>query len=174
MDNYKKAIEQLAKNSTNIEFDNEGKEHAAIVLSSMIKNAKKDVKLYSGQLNSEVANNALFLNAFNKFIEAKFTIQVILEEIPNNTDGQSKALKRVVDLANNPVYNVSYKIADKSFRDNLSKLFHENKPYHFAVSDSKAYRIETDPKNYKAICNFNDTKITKKLENVFDAFFKRN
>lgn len=170
IDEYKKSVERLAQKRMNIEFDNEGYQHAAIVLESLFENAEKNVKMFSGTLNGDVASEIGFLKAFNKHIESRKELKIIVEEIPDKGH-QSKALKRVLELQNNPSYNVKLKVADANFIALLKRKFQSGNPYHFAVSDSRAYRVELDAKAYKAICNFNDERIAPKLEEVFDSYF---
>jgi len=172
MNNYKKAVEELAKNSENLEFDNKGNEHASVVLENMLKYAKKSFKIYTGNFNGDVANNDAFLKYFNKFIENKNEVKVIIESLPDDEVNYSKALKRIIDLNNNPAYNVKYKLATEAFKKELENIFQNKKPCHFSISDSKAYRVEIEPNTYKAIVNFNDPQITQKLELIFDNFFK--
>jgi len=172
MNNYKKAVEELAKNSEYMEFDNKGSEHASIVLENMLKYADTNFKIYTGNFNGDVANDDSFLKYFNRFIENKKEVKVIIESLPSDVLKYSKALKRIIDLNNNPAYNVKYKLATTTFKKDLENIFQSKKPYHFSISDSKAYRVEIEPNTYKAIVNFNDPQITKKLELIFDNFFQ--
>ena len=110
--------------------------------------------------------------SFNKYIESRRELKIILERIPDKVD-QSHALKRVLELENNPNFNVYIKIADQGFIDLLKSRFQSGNPYHFTISDSRAFRVEIDAHKYKAICNFNNEKIASKLEQVFDSYFDR-
>lgn len=170
MEDYKKAVQYMASEQVNNEFGNKGNEHAAIVLSNMLKYSKENFKMFSGSFNKDVTDDIEFIGELQSFLESGKTFQLYLEKYPQ--DHQiTGALKLVFDAqAKNPEA-VQIKEATQAFKDTLGAIFREGKPYHFAIADKKAFRIEIDAEGYKATCNFNDPRTAEKLTNIFNDHF---
>lgn len=168
-ENYDHAVEYFAQNSIDSQFDNEGPEHAATVLTQMLKHSN-EMRIFSGTFNSEVTNKTYFMKELDKFINEKKELYLILEQLPEK-EKQSSALKKVIEYSKTGAYNVQYKIANPKFIEKLENSFTSNRALHFAIGDDQSFRVETDFENYKARCNFNDKVISGKLKNIFDTYF---
>ena len=167
MDDYKNSIEFFAKNSESFEFENKGREHAAIVLQNMLKYSKTEFLIFSGCLDGDVADNVEFLFELEKYLESGKTFKLLLESDINSN--KSEALK-LVEKHSADSDNVKIKIASTSFLGEIKSLF-EGEILHFSVADSKAFRLETDRKDFKAIGNFNDSIPSEALKGLFDTEF---
>ncbi|RLA82874.1 MAG: hypothetical protein DRG78_05985 [Epsilonproteobacteria bacterium] len=167
MEEYNTAVEFLAQNSINSEFLNKGSKHAAVVIGNMLKNSEQ-IRLFSGTLDDEVTGIENLKKELENFIKENKKIYLLLESIPKNP---SPALKLVMNYANTHPNNAKYKIIEQSFINNLKSNFKLGNALHFAVGDDKSFRVETDMKEYKAICNFNNRVIASKLKNIFDTYF---
>lgn len=170
IDAYEKAVDHYGKNKIDAEFTNKGPEHASIVVSRIFEYAKYSVKIFTGTLNSQVADSPKYMQALHRYVNSGRPLFVIVEEMPQLVDC-SNALKFVIESSNNPLLNVKYKIATPEFIESVSNSFISHNPYHFMIADDSIYRVETEREEFKAICNFNDEKITKRLAKTFDAFF---
>ena len=51
---------------------------------------------------------------------------------------------------------------------NFSNNFIKKKKFHFTVGDENMYRFETDTKEFQAVCNFDDSATSKRLNEYFD------
>lgn len=173
MDNYKTAVEFYAKNLVDTQFKNKGPEHAAIVSSRIFEYSENYVKIFTGKLNSEVADNPDFIKSLKRFIQnTDKKLYIVVENIPEN-EHMSNALKLVVESSKNPLLNVKLKVATLDFLESVKKSFKSRSLYHFMIADGKMYRIEIGKDEYKAVCNFNDTEWVKILNKTFDNFFDK-
>lgn len=170
MDAYEQAVDFYAKNCIDSEFPNKGSEHATIVISRIFEYAEQYVKIFSGKLNSDVADNPKFIQSLKRYINSGKKLEVIVEEIPEID--KSNALKLIIESSKNPMLDVSIKKASNEFLESVRNSFKSKNIYHFIVSDDRAYRVEVDKNNFKARCNFNDTHISSILNNTFSNFFK--
>ena len=173
MDSYKKAIEFYANNAENKEFGNKGADHAAIVVTNLIRIAKKELRIYSGNLCTEVANNNFLVRQLKLFLEDGKKLRLILDELPSE-ENRSAALKIILNSVDNPLHDVKYKVDKEDIvKTDQEANFKDNKCHHFMVADDNAYRFETDIVLYQAFGNFNDQKVANKLINIFDTFFEK-
>ena len=78
MDDYLRATQILSTSKTNLEFDIQGLEHTAIVLSCIIDNARNNVKIFSRSLSGSIANQPIFTKSLNKYIESKKELTILL------------------------------------------------------------------------------------------------
>ena len=170
---YQKAVTDFADKKANFEFTNKGKHHAEIVVANLIKTAEKELLIYSGSLNKDVANNSYLVKTLNQFLESGKKLRLIVDSLPPEQE-RSEALKQILVSENNPLRDVRIKEdIDQSFANKLSDMFSDKQAHHFMVADGRAYRLEIDAEEYKAICNFNDEKIASTLKNLIDQYFKK-
>jgi hypothetical protein len=167
-DSYKEAVQYFSKNKVNSDFTNKGKVHAAIVLQNMLETTEKELRMFSGSFSSKVTSDTSFLKSLTRYIESGKKFELLLEDIP---DFPSPALEKIIDASKNPVLNVEYKIATQDFINELENVFTDGKKHHFAVSDSRAYRLEFDPDEFTALVNFNEPETASILDVVFTRFF---
>lgn len=170
MDKYREAVEHMAATKMDNEFGNKNMQHAAIVLSTMLKNATESFKIFSGEFHSDVTHNPEFLKSLEEYLKSGKTFKLLLAKIPEE-DKRSDALRMVIEYAKTHKETVFCKEAEESFINSPQELFNGKIPYHFSVADNTAFRLEVDAQEYKAICNFNDQKIGKNLSDLFDKNF---
>lgn len=165
---YKEYIESLAAGSESVEFYNSGPEHAAIVLSTIFKTARRCVKVYCANMLSEaVSNSEDYRKAVDEFLE-RFTV----------VDNQNPPLQIIFSnpikdaFRRTPIYEVLYKhrnkIQIKSINAGVENIRYKGIPAHFTCADDRMYRLETDIVNKKAFGNFNDTQGAMVVTNAFD------
>lgn len=162
LSSYKKYISDLANNNQDELFFNSGKEHAIVVLSTILNKAKNHVKIYAGNLNGGIANSPAYQDAMRQFLAREGKVTVLLEEY---------------NPANKPEIFQVFKLYKKLFPNNVELKTHNQiiteggkqyNPIHFCVADGKMYRIERDVVNFAAQGNFNDSNVAGELEEVFD------
>jgi len=169
IEEYTEAVNYFAEQKDDMLFTNKGKDHAAIVLCAMLKNAEGKVDIFSGSLNRDVADDTRFLDALKEFIDSGKTLRVLLEsDIPTEP---SKALNMVMDAAKKSKL-VQYKTLKEEDKEKMSKLFKDGQLHHFAVADRRALRLETDAIDFKALVSFNDPEYAGSLQIMFNEFFK--
>ena len=171
MDDYKKAVIDFSNNKKDFQFTNKGEQHAAIVVANLIRTTDNELRIYSGKLNRDVANDKYLVKMLNSFLESGKILYLILDEMPSDEE-ISESLRQIIESSENPLRNVAIKIdTDSLFKEKLAKIFTDEKPHHFMIGDNLSYRLEIDAEEYKAICNFNNIKIVTTLKKQFDEFF---
>ncbi len=159
---YEKSVNDLANKDASFQFENRGANHARIVVTAILNSSKNIVYMYSGSLNSDVTEDENFLSTLDGFLDKEITFKLLLDYLPKENE-QSKALKKVLDASTNAHVIV------KKISKEAKKLLKDTG--HFIVADQKAYRYETDPSEYKALCNFNDKELSKQLIELFTLSF---
>lgn len=151
---YKKAIENLAANKDPHIFDNANPEHAAIVLGNILKNSNEKVQIFAGDFNGNVSDNEYYLVNLTTYLNKNKPLYIIFENQPNP---DSLALKLIKQYPTNP--NISIFI--------LKEDTGLHKYPHFTIGDGRMFRMETEKKQYKAICSFNNKEIVQAFEKTF-------
>jgi len=167
MKDYEKSIKFLAANSEDFEFTNKGAEHASIVLVNMLNQTEDEFLMFSGTFNSDVADQDAFLFALERYLESGKKFKLLLEE---EIKKESKAFKLFKKYAKKDGI-VEFKQASQDFINEVKDIF-EGNILHFAVSDSKRYRLETDKENFKAIGNFNDPQLAQSFKDLFEDNYR--
>lgn len=170
---YKEAVEYFSNSEKNFEFTNKGIPHAATVVSNIIRTAKEELLIYSGNMNRDVANDQNMVEMMRVFLDSGKKLRIVVDEIPNEED-RSESLKLILESEYDLTKDVLIRIDENNiFADGLKQLFEDGEAHHFMVADGQAYRFEIDAKQYKAICNFNDTTIAGELKKTFNSLFEQ-
>lgn len=174
VNDYKKAVENLAINNSELIFNNSSPVHASIVLSSMIKHSDSEFRIYDDNLSGDIADlNEDFYTNLSEFIESNKTLKIVIDS--NHDDYKdTKIYKQLISYKNSHPQNVFIKISNDSFKETINKVFDKN--VNFAIGDKKSFRIEdimqTETGLRKAICCFNNSSMSKKLVSSFDLGFQ--
>jgi hypothetical protein len=162
---YHKILEELAKSELNVQFKNEGENHAAVVMSLLFNHSKEFIKIFAGQFNGDVSNKKVYKDALKKAIETDGKkLEVIFEKNPNRESGGFILLRQ---LQTNFPDRVSIKIANAEQLKEYKNILKDKEMVHFSVGDDCIYRYETDTVNFKAFCDFNDKKFANRLNDLF-------
>lgn len=163
MTEYEKTIKNLAKERENEVFYNSSDSHARVVLNSMIENAEKYVHIVCGNMCSEVSNNPEFLGVVEKFLseDSNRNFYVLFDKY----DSEFLNKKIAIILAKYPE-----QVIVKKFK-NAASLTYKGIRAHLAISDSRAFRLETDVEAKMAFGNFNDEEKSKVFDEVFNRYF---
>jgi hypothetical protein len=164
MNEYIELIEKLAKEHTNEVFYNSGETHAKVVLNNLINNSESYVETVCGNMCSEIADDSEYLAVVEKYLSdpKKKTYKILFDDY--NDDFKAKKIYSILGKFGNQV----------QVRRLLSKYKHieyNGIPIHFTVSDSSAFRIETDINKKMAWGNFNDKEKASELHQGFERFF---
>jgi hypothetical protein len=160
---YLQKIEYLALNQVNENFFNSGSNHALIVLNTIVRYAKNHIKVFAGNLCTDISNDKEYIDNLRTFFMNGGKMQVLLCDFNNDNNLSNKNISAVFkDFSKNVTLKKT---------KNVVIMPSEKNPIHFTVADSKMYRFETDTVNKIARGNFNDTRNSKILETVFDKLF---
>lgn len=175
---YRKAVEHYARDKKDYLFHNGGNEHALIILENLFKNANYKIRIAAQQLiNDEVVNTDVYMDSMREFLNREKTeLHIILAKKPDDNKLREKQHSFYRMLYRHPAYDqkrIEIK-AGKTFKAEEEGVEEEDSGHtvDFCTGDSRMYRFEFCIKERKAIANFNDEKVTERLNAKFDkAFF---
>ena len=154
-------IHRLADSQAEEAFTNSGPDRAAIVFNELFSNSSKEFRLYAGNLGGKISAKILYLSGLRQFLQKKHTIlKILVEDTTKLTQ-------------NTELFTILKEYKSKiQIRESLVKaMSKDGKEMHFAVGDENMYRIEVDPKNFKAVGSFNDLSESKELSALFKRIF---
>jgi hypothetical protein len=161
---YQKLLEESASSESKWPVFNDGKEHAAILMSVIFKNAKDYVYLYSRALSTDLSRFDIYYESLNDCINRGVDIKLLLQsQNAFSVDNPSIEL-----IKNKKSENVKILTIEQS---EVLKQRLNDMDIHFAVSDGKRYRLEYDIRDRKATSSFNDPSVANVLKGAFDAAF---
>ena len=173
MDAYRKEVERYAAQAENYLLHNKGPKHAKIIFENIFRNASHKIRIAANNLwNTEVVNTPEYIDALLNFLNhSESSLDILLTNMPTPDSIIAESGKQNIfkSLFNHRAYSEGRIIIKsgegKSFKATVGEL----KEVHFCTADSRMYRYENDIKERLAICNFNDPKTTKHLEELFDV-----
>lgn len=160
---YKDIIDRCAESGENFVINNGNAAYAAYLLTKFFVKAKKQVRIFTGELFAEVFDNQDLIDAAVKFLsnDADCKIVVAFQEEEGKS---SKVLERdFVKKLTTKLPKNSGKLEIYSISLDL-----DGQVNHFAVMDSSAFRYELDHDKKSAVANFGDQKNSSKLKEFFD------
>ena len=170
LEHYAKAVEVLAKSKSEFVFPNSSPDHAAIVISMMMKYSCDEVSIYDDCLNGDVTdkNPDLFFNSLAYFLSKgnKLNISVRDEHSIKRSHDLCVRLKEYAEQYPN---KIEIRKANDKFKKSI--ITHFKKDINFAVGDKKSYRLEIASDGRKAECSFNRPDYAKKLYSIFKENF---
>lgn len=175
-------------------FSNKGEAHASILMATLLANTEKSVSMYCQGLRPGILSgendedpkgwNGAYWAEFKKFFD---------KTIKSAAFGSNSV--RLLIQSENWLKNQPFKIVAKSLQDNetkdkikvkiikpenrdmienlLGKKNGKNINYNFSVFDNKAFRLEYDPDEYRAIGSFDDVAWCNLLNNLFEKAYKQ-
>lgn len=166
---YRTFVKERADSESNRTFYNDGAEDAVVVLSNIFSHSKKEVYLFSGSLDATITAHNDFISSLKSFFSNDGVLKVIIsDESINSVDDLPEPISTVLKT-----YLIAFPNQIQVKKSNATVNF-KGKDVHFAVGDSKMYRIEYDTKKFAAECCFNDTNTSSKLINTYNAIFSDN
>ena len=145
---YRELVDLVSEKDLDFDFPNSSIEHAKYVISKMIEKTKKNLLIYSRNLNNEVFNNEDILNSLKANKEA--SIKILLEEQDKPTVSNFKSNIKNIEIKN---------------------LKNRNDSFYFVVSDSQRIRICSRGIPHQARVNFNKKSLGEKLSKQFESLW---
>lgn len=171
---YYRDLKVLSEQRVSIQFNNKGKDHAILVMSEIFAKSHKRIKIFAGNFDGSVSNNALYTSKLQEFLgkAPDTSIEVVFEQTPNPN---SKALLLLKEKKNRCPNQVSLKLAlPEQIKKFQKYIVNETNMIHFTIGDNEKnifnkYRCETDVRKFVAILNFDDnTGFCNTLEKMHD------
>ena len=158
---YKKAVKESAENKSEDLIPNGGVEHAQVVIENLFNIARKNINIFSGQLNHKVYAVDNIVSSIDRFFnKTKGTLRILLQE-------------KDVTLENNDLIKLCREFSGRSEIKVVTDQEDKKRNNHFITVDDKAYRYEPDKNLTDAIVCFNAKEFVVKVNKVFNDLFKR-
>lgn len=168
MDEYKNYIADLAESKSSDIFYNSSPDHAAIVMGTIFNNSKSGLRIFAGNMCSEVSTNDYYLDNLSKYLEQGGSVKVLLNDHKENFF-QTK----VFELLSFHSFINPASVSVKTYSGKV-KLTKNDSEVHFTIGSSNSddtvqmYRLEDDIVNYIAYGSFNDSITSTILKTIFD------
>ncbi len=159
---YRQNIEKLMLAGSSELISNTLPKHAATLLACFFKNAKSEMKILCTNLGREVFDEPEVLNSMAAASRRGIPIQVLVRGEP---EAGSEFLRCFQEEA-----KLHPKVVIKTNAELQSDLI-KRLPSNFAVMDQKAFRLEPDCKNVKAVACMNLPSAAVKLSGMFDRLY---
>ena len=179
---YFEKVDSALALATNLLFSNGLPAHAVYLIERFFANAKKRVRLFSGNLRRtvggvDVYGNPRVAKAVEKMLTGGVSLQIVLHsaiDVDVNETWIDHPLVRIADhLKKAGGVSGSLDIRQSS-RDSIEHLRKYKFLNHWMVMDRTAYRLETDIRKAKAHVNFGDREMASALADIFDNVLFRS
>ena len=166
---YRRLIQDHLSKPDAPSFNNEGKEHALILMQEIFKFCKSKIKIFAKGLGGKLASDEEYIKAIEGYLEEGGEIEVLVE---NNTylNDNSSALNL---LSKRSIHNdrISCRVVKEGVVTMINSHFTALDNCNFLVGDGRVTRVEFNPENFKAVANFHDRLRAEKLNKIFDKYF---
>lgn len=163
---FKKAVDLLAKKQESYPIKHYGGEQSAIVLGTIFKYSEDVVKMFVGDLKGDVSNHDFYIEQFKNFIVRGGKIKVLIQDDANV---QRSKVKELLDMYSSMKASINIIETNRKF---VIEENGEEKEIHFAIGDNKYIRIEDDIEKYSGVASFNSPEIVKMLDTQFEAIYQ--
>lgn len=154
LDLYKSYIESLAKSKSEMTFTNSSRTHSVLVLESILRQSENNtMTIYLKKTDDMLYEDFTYVESLKNFaLNSKNKLNLIISD--KSKINESSILGKLIFTLNS-LDNVSLRfLANDIFPEYIN----------FAVSESNAFRIETeDQGKFNAIAGFNNKEIVDKL-----------
>ena len=176
---FREIVDAALENRKGLMISNSRTEHAVYLINKFLLNAKKVVRLYSGNLarrgsqtEIQVYEHPQIINAVRGLLKRGVALQIVVQEPLDVEVGWSaedhpiaQAAKEV-ERSGGLKGSVEIRRAQEKW---VAWLKDEDFDCHWMTMDGHAHRLEVDTKQFKAYVNFWDEPKTKKLDDLFDV-----
>ena len=159
MNEYKELVFELFESKSGRTIANSSDAHAAILYSAMFKFADNMVCILCRNLKDSVFGNSDVLAQAQSFLQAGKKLHIALQDDPQ----PSQFLRMIL----NPAFDSQVKIC------RIGEVFlKDGSSFNFSTMDDRAYRLEPNREETKAIASAYDTDFTAKLNDIFQIITK--
>lgn len=158
---YSDAISYLAENKVNKFFRNTGEVNKNLTLLNLIKNSKKEIKIFETELNTSEYNRKTIEELFSFIWNRNGNLSILIDNLSKHS------VFYEFIRGNYCSTNIKVNITDKKF---LNKSLH--KEGYFVLGDNSGFALFFDHGgDKKTIGNFNDKEHCKNFEEFFENTF---
>lgn len=173
---FREAVAGLAESKSDFVFRNDDHEHAAIVISNMLKVANKSFVIYDDDLSGDIAEKSKdgeLYDCLTDFVNRGGLLRIVVDEVSNT---ENNIYQHIANLKQQHSDNVFLSKSNDELRSKVNKFAADSRftdtEINFASGDSCSFRLETVKNERKAICSFNKPDIASHLTSIFDSEFE--
>lgn len=160
LDNYKAHVERFFEEASPLVISNKDRDHAAVIVSALFKTATGEVCLFCHNLSQDFYSRGDVVATAVDAVARGVSVRILTQEEPEAIGFVTQLFKAAAG-ANSVQLRVCKPEADSC-----------RLPYNFAVVDGKAFRIEVDRSDAKALACANDTKLAGQMLHQFNQMFE--
>lgn len=172
LDEYRETVERLADARSPIIFQNDSPDHAAAVIETIIRHSKKEVFVYDKDLSSLGERSSTFYGTLIEHVLLSGRIfRLVIEPDADGLSAGAGILSRLALLAPGAM---DVRVQSDEFRNEIGRLCKRLKiddTVHYAVGDSRMFRLEFPSGARKAYCGFNFPSMALELRTPFEKAF---
>ena len=156
---FEAKVDALAREKSEEIVFNADTQHALSIVRALFRYGRKSISILSEKLDESVYSDPDLIKSATGFLAAGGTLRIMVQKDANL------------------VLNKPFMQSIKEYRERVTlKSVGKENPFHgvdknFIVMDDGAYRFETNTTLHQATCCFNDAKLTKELQGLFDSCF---
>lgn len=168
LEDYSKYLECLASTQSPEIFTNGGKEHASILMSTMLKHTESEAKIFCEGFKPELIMTEPYQSSLKEYLKSNKILKVLIEN-DNYINESAFKLLREAQLKRND-NSIEFRLIKREDRKNI---FDELSSDHcnFSIFDDNKFRLEINPAEYKAIGSFNSKERAEILIKLFNKAF---
>lgn len=171
LEKYRDYLEDLAKRHSEETFTNAGKEHASILMSTLLNYTQGEARIFCEGFKPELITTQPYWNSLEQYLKEDSHKLYVMVETDLYLDKEPLAyLQRIKNNRKDDTIQVRRIKADSK-----DHLFVQLNTLHcnFAVFDQDKFRLEYIPERYQAIGSFNQPENCGKLTQLFDNAFSQ-
>lgn len=158
LSDYKADVERFFDEQSSDLITNRDKDHAAVLISTLFKRAKKEIIVFTQHFDGEFYNRPEVSSNLLSAVEKGVSLKVLVQERNHHSD----ELFDQISAAKNGCKAMLKTCRPKSWAAQAQ--------LNFTVVDQKAFRLEKDRGNCEALACANDPKFATELVDLFRSF----
>ena len=170
---YFKQIDLALEEELNLPLSNGKPAHAVYLIDKLLRNATKNIRLYSGNLRQvwddiDVYGHEVILDAVSVLLKRGADLFIVLEDEIDGGNVREHPLVRSAFKWNDEGLMKGLLDIRQADQSSIAYLEGHDFNHHWMVMDEQAYRLEADTGDIKAHVNFGDEVVGKALSKIFD------
>lgn len=157
---YKTYVDQLFAEESGFIISNGLPEHAAALVSTMFRKAKKEMVIFCHDLNAKIYSEVEVIRSIVEAANRGVSIRIVTQVAP-------QAIELLCKLRNLAKVSPELVQLKRCAPDSVDAAL----GYNFAVMDTKAFRYEPDRSTIKADACANNPPLAQKMLNAFNRLF---
>ena len=157
--NYREEVKEAISAMDGRPVYNRSLEHAAVIIEEMFALAKKEVKLFTGELNANAYGLPPVRSSAAKFMaDRNGKVRILIEN-----------QIAVEDLRKNPF--IQHMPESASLEVRRLRTDEYDPEFHMMLADDRSYRFEPNKKEHAAVATFGDEETTGHLGKLFETLW---